>query len=200
LRDGVHAVDGTPVDCVIVGINSVLSRKPSWVISGINRGGNLGTDTIYSGTVAAAVEGSLNSCRSMAVSLDGIAKVMHYETAAYVVEYLLQNLKEDELPRNCILNVNVPNVPASELRGVVAAHIGVRVYKDLVNQGNCPRGYPYIWIGSPASEYEKLADSDHQALSEGYASVSILKPSFYDVESTERLSKMLDTRATCTST
>src|SRR5579872_3691232 len=114
--NGFFSVNGTPTDCVHLAVTGLLKEMPDMVVSGINEGANLSDDVLYSGTVAAATEGRFLGLPSIAVSLAG-PRCEHYDTAAQVAKTLVMRLQKDHLPRDTILNVNVPDLPMSELRG-----------------------------------------------------------------------------------
>ena len=195
LSENIFSVTGTPADCVMVAFhNNFLKRKPSWVLSGINKGGNTGTDTIYSGTVAAALEGAINNCRGMAISLDRIecAKVLRYETAVKIVRILLENELLLNVKDGEVLNVNVPNIPFEDILGIKAATIGKRIYNDAVQSITDPKGKPFVWIGGGKRGHHSIAGSDCNLIDEGYVTLSILRPSYIDDSATKRLSGALE--------
>ncbi len=192
IADRWFSVEGTPADCVMLAMQHLLPSKPDWVISGINRGANAGTDILYSGTVGAAREGSISGVPSIAVSLSGTtAKINHYETAAEVVSDLLKMLKPESLPSFSLLNVNVPNLPKDQLRGIRAASVGRRIYSGKMWERHDPRGQRYYWIGPAGDGFEQIEGSDCVLLSEGYATVSVLKSDFYFQSGTDALSIVL---------
>ena len=141
IDDRRYAVDGTPTDCVLLGSLSVLPRKPDLLVSGINRGANLGDDVTYSGTVAAACEGTLLGIPSFSIS---VVDTVHtrFDVAASFAAKLAKHI----LPADTLLNVNVPNLPASEIKGVVITRQGKHVYRDQVIEKKDPRGQTYYWI------------------------------------------------------
>lgn len=192
IEDNVFAVEGTPADCIMLACRRILSRKPTWVLSGINRGANLGIDTLYSGTVGAAMEGSILGFPAMAISSLGKPRDrIHYETAAEISFRLLENkgLVED-IARLGVININVPNLPLADIRGVRIATLGRRLYSDEMIQGIDPRGRPYYWIGGGGDGFEDIPNSDCDLTKQGYATVSFLKTSFWD----EGINKTLQTR------
>ena len=168
----VFAVDGTPSDCVMLGLEEV-APETTLVISGINRGPNLGDDLTYSGTVSAAMEGVILGRPALAVSLDiGPEDVEHYyDTAAAVTARLVDRLESLELPRGVLLNVNVPNLPDRELQGMVPTRKGVRLYLDKVNRRTDPRGGTYYWV-SGRPEDELTEGTDVWAVASGYVSIT----------------------------
>ncbi len=180
------SVDGTPADCVMFACQRLLPRKPSWLLSGINRGGNLGDDVIYSGTVGAAVEGCLNGCRSMAISLEG-PEPRRYDTAGEVVQRLLQAEHYFDLGERDILNVNIPSISFADIKGVAVTKLGRRIYEQKVRENFDPNGRPYYWIGGSMASFEDIPGSDCNLLNEGYVTLTMLRPDMYDAEATERL-------------
>ena len=168
----IFAVDGTPSDCVMLGLEEV-APETTLVISGINRGPNLGDDLTYSGTVSAAMEGVILGRPALAVSLDiGPEDVEHYyDTAAAVTARLVDRLESLELPRGVLLNVNVPNLPYGELQGMVPTRKGVRLYLDKVNRRTDPRGGTYYWV-SGRPEDELTEGTDVWAVASGYVSIT----------------------------
>ena len=167
-------VDGTPTDCVNLGILSLLKdRPPDFVCSGINFGLNLGDDVTYSGTVSATFEGTLLGIPSVAFSQE-VGEGFSFAAAAELAHDLLATLiAEPELPRDLLLNVNVPAVPAGASQGVSFTKLGRRVYKQSVVEKVDPRGRKYYWIaGTP--QWVKAAGTDYEAVSQGRVSVTPL--------------------------
>jgi 5'-nucleotidase len=144
--DGVQCVDGTPADCVHLALTKLLDSDPDIVVSGINAGANMGDDTLYSGTVAAAMEGRFLGYSAIAVS-NVSHSPQHYDTAARVVLHLLDQLQRESLPGDNILNVNVPDVPWDELKGFEVTRLGNRHRSEQVLQSKDPRGRTIYWIG-----------------------------------------------------
>lgn len=171
--NGFYYVDGTPTDCVHLAITGLLEHEPDIVIAGINRGANLGDDVIYSGTVAAAMEGRFMGLPAIAVSLVGKAGV-HYETAARVVLDLLDRMGEDPLPADTILNVNVPDLPLDQIAGREATRLGHRHKAEPVVQSADPHGNPIYWVGAPGAEADAGPGTDFFAVRRGYVSITPL--------------------------
>lgn len=168
----VHSCDGTPSDSVVLGLEEIAPDITT-VISGINRGPNLGDDLTYSGTVSAAMEGLVFDRQSIAVSLNisGDQEEAHYETAAHFIVKLLEWLKESPLPKGVLLNVNVPNLPLSLIKGVDVTRKGIRIYEGKVNRLQDPHGRTLFWIaGKP--EDEIVEGTDVWAVAHGYVSVT----------------------------
>jgi len=174
IAPGVYSVDGTPTDCVHLAITGLLDDEPDMVISGINHGANLGDDVIYSGTVAAAMEGRFLGYPSIAVSLAGSDGV-YFETAVHYVSMLLDRI--DRLPqtKEMILNVNVPDKPLSEVRGVQVTRLGNRHKAEPVVKMHDPRGNPVYWVGPAGEEQDAGPGTDFNALRNRFVSVTPLQ-------------------------
>ena len=166
------AVHGTPVDSVYLGINQLMPERPDLVLSGINRGANLGTDVLYSGTVAVAAEACLQGISAVAVSLELGGGHEHWETAGAVARRVVESVLAHGLPACTFLNVNVPAVPLAELRGLRVADQGRRLYATRVRPADEPGAY---WIGGPHIGFEP-EDSDGGWVGRGWATVSALSP------------------------
>jgi 5'-nucleotidase len=173
LDTDVYSVNGTPTDCVTLAVHSILKEKPTLVVSGINRGGNLGDNITYSGTVSAAMEGALLGIPSIAVSLVGNSNMRFAEAAERVVD-LTARVANHGLPPDTLLNVNVPNMPAERIRGMRVTRMGRRTFKDPVVAKTDPRGRPYYWIGGEEVVPESQVDTDYEAIEQGYISVTPL--------------------------
>ena len=164
------SVNGTPSDCVNLGVLGLLPERPVLVASGINHGSNLGDDVTYSGTVSAAMEGTLLGVTSMAVSQADAGKA-GFEGAAVVARLVASRLLVEGLPPKTLLNVNVPGGPAG---GVRMTRLGHRVYREKLVQEVDPRGQPYYWIGAGPPEWAEDEGSDIAAVQRGLASVTPL--------------------------
>ena len=166
-------VSGTPTDCVHVAITGMLEREPDMVISGINNTANLGDDVIYSGTVAAAMEGRFLGLPAVAVSLaTADHRPNHYETAARAVVEIIARLKTDPLPADTILNVNVPDLPWSKVRGFEVARLGNRHRAEPCIQQEDPRGRSWWWIGPAGPELDSGPGTDFHAIRSGNISIT----------------------------
>ena len=173
-------VDGTPIDCVYLAIHHLLPRKPDLVVSGVNHGPNLGSDVIYSGTVAAAMEGHLCGCHSIAVSLvitedHRLRKARHhFETAACVAAELGAHVLASPPEKPVLLNVNCPDVPRDEVRGIRAVALGRVGWQHAVLERVDPRGRGYYWIAGDRNDAPVDPHGDVAAVAEGFASVTPL--------------------------
>ena len=175
IAERVFSVDGTPTDCVLVAVNHILGRRPDLVVSGENAGQNMGEDVIYSGTVAAAMEGTVLGIPAMAVS-KMITDRQHsdYTAAARVAADLARRFADWPLPAGSLLNVNVPDLPFDDIKGVKVTRTGTRVYRDVVVEKIDPRGRPYYWVGG-APEFSGGEDTDWFAVDAGYVSATPLQ-------------------------
>ena len=172
LREGVYEVDGTPTDCVNVAITQLYPTPPDLVVSGINKGYNLGDDVTYSGTVSGALEGSLLGIPSIAVSLERTAEydfTQAADAAAVIAEAVLQR----GLPARTFVNINVPSGTPKGMRVTVQAK---RNHLTVVAEREDPRGRPYYWIEEGQNDWEPHDRSDYQAVKDGYVSVTPLQP------------------------
>ena len=171
--DAVWCVDGTPSDCVHLALAQLLPRPPEIVVSGINAGANLGDDTLYSGTVAAAMEGRHLGCAAIAVSCVSF-EPQHYATAAAITVRLLARLAETPLPPDIILNVNVPDVPLDEIKGFEITRRGARRRSESVTPAKDPRGRPIYWLGAAGAEVDCDRGTDFHAVVHRYVSITPL--------------------------
>jgi 5'-nucleotidase len=174
MDNGFIKVDGTPTDCVHLAITGLLDKEPDMVIAGINHGANLGDDVLYSGTVAAATEGRFLGLPAMAISLAG-NNPRHFETAGIVALTLLKQLIKQPLPRDTILNVNVPDLPLHELKGYQATRLGQRHKSEPVIKSADPRGRAIYWVGPPGAEQDAGEGTDFYAINMGFVSVTPLQ-------------------------
>jgi len=169
--NGFTYVDGTPTDCVHLAITGLLEVEPDMVVAGINSGANLGDDVLYSGTVAAAMEGRFLGFPAIALSLV-TDRPTHYDTAARVAVDLVRRCSSGSLPADTILNVNVPDVPWNELKGMHATRLGHRHKSEPVIKEIDPRGRPIYWVGPAGSEQDAGPGTDFHAVRNGYVSVT----------------------------
>ena len=172
--DGRYQVDGTPTDCVLLALETILDHRPDIVFSGINHGSNMGEDVLYSGTVAAAMEGLSVGIPGVAMSFAG-GKLELIETQLDWIAKLTSDIcRVDDFPRETLLNVNFPPVPGSEIKGIRVTKLGRRVYSDSLTRMNDPWGRDMFWIGAGKSSWSGDEDSDFRAVEEGYVSVTPL--------------------------
>ena len=176
LRKNVFSVNGTPTDCVAIGITKILTEKPSLVVSGINKGANLGDDISYSGTVSEAMESTLMGISSLAISLvtDKPSKksMLYFETAARIAVDIGRYILGNTLPYDTLLNINVPNVQIDTIKGMKFTKQGKRVYDNAVHDILDPNGNPHYWIGGGEPSWEEGNDTDIQAIQRGYVSIT----------------------------
>lgn len=171
--DGVLCVDGTPADCVHLALNGLLDELPEMVVSGINAGDNLGDDTLYSGTVAAAMEGRWLGYPAIAISMTA-GSPQHYLTAARVALALVERLRANPLPKDTILNVNVPDVPFEALTGYEVTRLGQRHPAEAVAQMKDPRGRPLYWINAAGAGADAGPGTDFHAIAHNRVSITPL--------------------------
>lgn len=167
-----YRVRGTPTDCVHIALTGLLEKDPDIVVSGVNAGANLGDDVIYSGTVAAAMEGRFLGLPAIAVSLVFEDRPRHYATAAEAVAMMVERLKSEPLPADTILNINVPDIPWSEVRGIEVTRLGYRHRAEPVVKMDDPRGRPMYWIGPAGEGQDAGPGTDFDAVRRGYISVT----------------------------
>jgi 5'-nucleotidase len=169
------SINGTPSDCIILGVNGILrDRKPDLIASGINKGANLGDDIIYSGTVSAAREGTLLGIPSFAISIASRSD-FHFDTASNFAGSLSRYILENGLPPNTVLNVNVPNVDEKEIKSYEITLQGRRIYSDVVVEKVDPRGKKYYWIGGGEPGYDtSKKGTDFMAVNDNRISITPL--------------------------
>ena len=174
LEDGVYRVSGTPTDCVHVALTGLLAEDPDIVVSGINAGANLGDDVIYSGTVAAAMEGRFLGYPALALSLvlGEDSEHHNYDTAGEAAIRLVKQLQRDPLPADTILNVNVPDCPWSDIRGFEVTRLGYRHRAEPVVKTVDPRGREMYWIGPAGAEQDAGPGTDFDAIRRKFISVT----------------------------
>jgi 5'-nucleotidase len=174
------ACSGTPADCAYLGLHGGVpaltaehGEPPRVVVSGINRGPNLGFDVHYSGTVAAAREAAFSGVPAVAISLYTTGRgALHWETAQHVAARVVARVAREGLPRFGFLNVNVPNVPLSALQGVVVVPMGVRLYSARVDRREDPFGRPYFWLGGEHASFDEDPNTDGRSCERGWATVT----------------------------
>ncbi|WP_456375547.1 5'/3'-nucleotidase SurE [Thiolapillus sp.] len=171
--NGFIRVEGTPTDCVHLAITGLLDEEPDMVVAGINAGANMGDDVIYSGTVAAATEGRFLGYPAMAVSMSSHAP-RHFETGAGIALQLVRRLQNHPLSAEAILNVNVPDLPMEQVKGIQITRLGHRHKAEPVVRELDPRGRPIYWVGPAGPEQDAGPGTDFHALRNGYVSITPL--------------------------
>ena len=192
-----YRVRGTPTDCVHIALTGLLEKDPDIVVSGINAGANLGDDVIYSGTVAAAMEGRFLGLPAIAVSLVFDGRPLHYETAAEAVGLLVQRLKYDPLPADTILNINVPDIPWDEVRGLEVTRLGHRHRAEPVIKMDDPRGRPMYWIGQAGEGDDAGPGTDFDAVNRGYISITPIHVDLTRYQALEQVAGWVSEISTC---
>lgn len=171
-----YAVSGTPADCVKLALEQLLPRHPDLVISGINRGSNLGTDTLYSGTVSGALEAIINGIPAIAVSL-AYRNKGNYHVAAEFASKMASVLIKNPLPNNTLVNINVPDLDKKDIKGIKVARLGLRRYINCVEERKDPRGRSYYWLSGELQDSLE-PETDIWAVAHDYIS---LTPVHYDL-------------------
>jgi len=175
-EEGIYSVNGTPTDCITLAVHTILKKKPNLIVSGINRGANVCDDVHYSGTVSAAVEGALMEIPSIAVSLVVFGeRDTHYGPAAAFAARLGRRVLREKLPPGFVLNVNVPNLPASKLRGYEFTKLGKRDFGDVIVENIDPRGRKYYWIAGNDKRFKNIPSSDGNGVLSGRITITPLQ-------------------------
>ena len=168
-----YSVDGTPTDCITLAVMELLPRPPRLVAAGINHGSNLGDDVTYSGTVASAMEATLQGIPAFAISLAGDG-TPDFRAAGRCARRLAHEVLQRGLPQDTLLNVNVPNLSLEAIHGWAVTCQGRRIYNESVVRKTDPRGHPYYWIGGASCSWQAGAETDHEAVKHGWVSVTPL--------------------------
>ncbi|NRA52743.1 MAG: 5'/3'-nucleotidase SurE [Gammaproteobacteria bacterium] len=184
--NGFVAVNGTPTDCVHLALNMLLEQDPALVVTGINAGANLGDDVIYSGTVAAAMEGRYMGLPAVAMSLAGKA-LIHYDSAGFYAQKIVSHLGQCPLPANQILNVNVPDLPLDQIKGIKVTRLGARHRATTMVKTQDPAGRDIYWVGPLAKEDDAGEGTDFHAIAQGYVSIT---PITVDLTAHHRIEKL----------
>ncbi|GIW21816.1 MAG: 5'-nucleotidase SurE [Candidatus Sericytochromatia bacterium] len=185
-------INGTPSDCIKLGVGAILNFKPDLIISGINRGQNMGTDVIYSGTVSAAMEGTILGIPSIAVSLASFED-NNYETAADFILNFIRTFNPKLLPVKTLLNINVPAVDKKLLKGYKITKLGIHRYIDIFEKRTDLRGKTYYWLAGESLEHEDDPDSDFSVVKNNYVSIT---PIHYDMTNYKFLNDLLEMNIT----
>lgn len=172
--NGFHFVNGTPTDCVHLAVTGMLDYLPDIIVSGINHGANMGDDTIYSGTVAAATEGFLLGIPSLAISLNNF-EGKHFDTAGRVARDLVERFIRNPIKQPVLLNVNVPDIPHAELKGVEVTRLGRRHKAEPVVKMQSPRNETVYWIGAAGAAADAGPGTDFNAVERGCVSITPLQ-------------------------
>lgn len=180
LGDNMYATSGTPADCIYLGMREVLKALPDIIVSGINRGANLGTDVHYSGTVAAAREGALMNIPSYAVSLVNLnqmlpnhpAEELRFEMAGEIMCEVLEKTISIKFPPHTLLNINIPNMDRKKIKGMKITRQGFRFYANEVSKRKDPRGKDYYWLGGNYLRFEGGSETDCSVINEGFVTIT----------------------------
>lgn len=191
LDNGAYSVQGTPTDCVHLAVTGFINPKPDMVVSGINDGANLGDDILYSGTVAAAMEGRFLGLPAIALSMVG-EKVKHFETGAIVARKLVTKLKHMPLPSSTILNVNIPDLPYEQIKGYEITRLGSRHCSEPLVEQLDPRGHKMYWVGPPGQEQDAGQGTDFNAINRGFVSITPLQLDMTHYEMFSHLSEWVN--------
>ncbi|MCG6264095.1 5'/3'-nucleotidase SurE [Vibrio vulnificus] len=173
VEENVYSVQGTPTDCVHFALNELLKNDlPDLVLSGINHGANLGDDVLYSGTVAAAMEGHFLGVQSIAFSLVGKS---HFKTAAIIAKQIVEQHLAKPIPTNRLLNINIPDLPLEQLKEIRVTRLGARHHAENMIKQLDPRGHEIYWLGPPGKEQDAGEGTDFHAIEQGYVSITPLQ-------------------------
>jgi len=182
------AVDGTPTDCICLAVNCLMDKKPDILVSGINKGGNMGDDITYSGTVSAAWEGALLGISAFAIStIADDQDVYHFHPAAEFARSLTLVILKNGIPPNTLLNVNVPNTDGLPIRRYKITRQGKRIFGDPIVEKIDPRGKKYYWIGGAYLGFENIPNSDLLAIHQNYISITPILLDLTNYNSIEKL-------------
>ena len=172
--DGAYQVDGTPTDCVMLALETLMPERPDFVFSGVNHGPNMGEDVLYSGTVSAAMEGVMLGVPGVAISFAGSDPEMMSTYRDTLVRLIRRITSAENYPRDTLLNINLPRLPATEVRGVRVTRLGSRFFSDSLTRMKDPWGREIMWIGGGTITWTGGEDADHAAVAEGYISITPL--------------------------
>ena len=185
-HDSGYAINGTPADCVKLGLCEMLATPPDLVISGINPGANVGVNVNYSGTVAAAKEAALFGLPALAASVHSREGV-HFEDAARCVKALAETVHHQGLPRGTFLNVNIPDIPFADVAGIRISRQGNGVFPDAFEKRTDPRNRTYYWQGGDQQVFDPDPDIDGPALAANYVSITPIKCDMTDYQALDQL-------------
>ncbi|OGV30806.1 MAG: 5'/3'-nucleotidase SurE [Legionellales bacterium RIFCSPHIGHO2_12_FULL_35_11] len=171
LANGSHSVDGTPTDCVHLALTGYFDKKYDIVLSGVNDGANLGDDVLYSGTIAAAMEGC--NLGLPAIAFSSVShEVKHFESAAQIAKQIAMQVLHNQLPSRTMLNVNIPDLPVAEIKGFEITRLGTRHAAETTQKLKDPRGRDIFWIGQPGEEADAGPGTDFFAVKRGFVSIT----------------------------
>ncbi len=187
---GFYSVTGTPTDCVHLGTHHLMEQAPDMVVAGINTGANLGDDALYSGTIAAAMEGRALGHTAVAVSLNG-HNCSHYETAAKVAVEVIEKLINTPISSNRVININVPDVPYEKIKGFKLTRLGNRHRADTIIPAKDPKGRDIYWIGPQPEGQDVGEGTDFHAVENGYVSITPIIVDLTAYNSFDELEKFL---------
>ena len=190
-ENGFHFVNGTPTDCVHLAITGLLDEEPDMVVSGINSGANMGDDVLYSGTVAAAMEGRFLGLPAIAVSMTSYDP-LHYETGVRAIANIIDRLRSEPLQKTCILNINVPDVPWDKVKGYRITRLGNRHKSEGVIRQTDPRGDAMYWVGPPGAAQDAGEGTDFHAIEQNFISITPLQIDLTRYDSLHYLEDWLD--------
>jgi 5'-nucleotidase len=186
VREDVYSVNGTPTDCVNIAVKGLLPRVPRLVVSGINKGPNMGDDVTYSGTVAGAIEARILGVPSFAISLAARSDFRFGDAAEVALQVARHVLTEGEA-EGTLLNINVPNLPVAEFRGIAVTRLGKRIYHQMTVERMDPRGKKYYWIGGGEPEWQHEEGTDFDAIDRNMVSITPLHLDLTDYAAFDRL-------------
>ncbi len=193
VSDGWYSVNGTPTDCVHMALTGVMTEEPDMVVSGINNAANLGDDVLYSGTVAAAIEGRYLGLPALALSLaTKHGQPRYFDTAQHYIKKIIKHIKTNALPDDSILNINFPNVPIDQVKGVKITRLGNRHKAESAIKDTDPRGRKIYWIGAAGAEADAGEGTDFHAVKNGYVSITPMKVDMTKHSALEALRKWSD--------
>jgi 5'-nucleotidase len=172
--DGAFQVDGTPTDCVMLALETLMPERPDFVFSGVNHGPNMGEDVLYSGTVSAAMEGVMLGVPGVAISFAGSDPEMMGTYRETLVRLIRRITSAEDYPRDTLLNINLPRLPAAEVKGVRVTRLGSRFFSDSLTRMKDPWGREIMWIGGGTITWTGGEDADHAAVAEGFISITPL--------------------------
>ncbi|MGB0466159.1 MAG: 5'/3'-nucleotidase SurE [Pontibacterium sp.] len=190
-ESGFVGVNGTPTDCVHLGISGIFDIEPEIVVSGINAGANLGDDVLYSGTVAAATEGRHLKYPPIAVSVAS-HHPQHFETAAEIVRLLLEGIHQVNLAPRTVLNVNVPDLPLDQIQGIHVTRLGHRSLADKPVKSTDPRGFERYWIAGVGEVLDREPGTDFFAIEQGFVSITPLQLDMTQYDGMDNLGSWLE--------